>query len=66
MLFKDLPHLAHFFLVNDDEVCLKISPTTAVDRFCARGFCFTVQPDDACDLAVRKAARESVDSDVGA
>ena len=54
MLFKDLPMWAHFFLPHDEDVCRKTGPTTAVDRSCAPGFCFTVRPDEACDLAVRK------------
>lgn len=55
MLFKDLPIWAHFFLPHDDDVCCKTAPTTAVDCSCAPGFCFTVRPDQNCDLAVRKA-----------
>ena len=55
MLFQDLPMWVHFFLPHDDDVCLVTGPTTAVDRSCAPGFCFTVRPDEDCELAVRKA-----------
>ena len=37
MLFKDVPIWAHFFLRHVDDVCLKVSPATAVDRSCAKG-----------------------------
>jgi hypothetical protein len=41
---------------HQDEVCLKITPTQAVDDSCARGWCFDVRPDTECDLAVRNVA----------
>ena len=56
MLFKDLPMWALFFLPHDADVCRKTGPTTAMDRSCAPGFCFTVRPDEVCDMAVRKDA----------
>ena len=56
MLFKDLPLQAHFFLPDQDDVCRKITPTQAVDRSCARGWCFDVAPETRCDLAVRNVA----------
>jgi len=56
MLFKDVPIWAHFFLRHVDDVCLKVSPATAVDRSCAKGWCFEVRADEACDLAVRRDA----------
>lgn len=57
MLFKDLPVRAHFFLPGQDDVCLKITETQAVDASCARGWCFGLKPDTRIDLAVRNVAR---------
>ena len=56
MLFKELPIWAHFYLAHEADVCLKVSDTTAVDRSCAKGWCFEVRPDEICDLAVRRDA----------
>jgi hypothetical protein len=61
MLFKDLPLQTHFFLPDQDDVCLKITRTEAVDRSCARGWCFPVKADTQCDLAVRKDAGARAD-----
>jgi hypothetical protein len=65
MLFKDLPIWDHFFLPHQDDVCLKTGPSTAVDASCARGFCFTVRPEEVCDLAIRKdaAGSRAIDAD---
>jgi hypothetical protein len=56
MTFADLPIGATFYFVGDPEhvLTIKTGADTAVDGYCARGFCFSVQPHETVIPATRK------------